>query len=828
MDKGYSSNVFSFFDDEPMFIYDYNTYQILDVNNCAVNKYGFSKSEFQSRKITDLGEKQPVEILPENGSERYKPTEVWRHVSKQGEEWLVQITTQQFKYKDRIVKLAIAHNVEGHVRADSADLHSFPKIDESQSHFPLGMIEFNHKLEVRDWSAKAQDIFGWSYSDIIHKDIASIELMPDDLVEVFNQKVDKLQSNRDIYFTIEGKYKTKAGKDIYCKWHNAIIYDSYGNILSIYSMIEDRTKKQGIINQLKESEEKFRVLSESSFVSVYMIQEEKFVYVNPKLCGMSGYNQAELLGDMLPRDLLHADDTDKYDKLLNIWKSRRIDSFEIQLKISKKDGSTIFVKTYGARIKLNGKPTVVGVAVDQTEAVQTNEELIRSVKSYKTLFDSIGDAIYIHNDKGEFIEMNCAAVKMYGYTKEELIGKEPDFLAAPGKVDLQATKEKFTAALNGDPQKFQWWGRRKNGEVFPKQIKLSPGHYFGKKAVIAISRDISEEFKREKEIRENEQLFRQLFQNSPIGIALLDNHNDVILTNDGFEDIFGYSTEEVKGICLDKLIVPDDKLEEAKRLSNSTEPFMYTTRRVTKNGETIEVLIYGVPVIVDEKIISIYGIYIDITEQIKYEQKIEDSLQEKEILLAEIHHRVKNNMAVITGLLELQTHHLTSDEAVEALKDSQMRINTMGLIHEKLYQSENFASVNFEKYIRELLQIIQDAHEHRNSQVSINIQVGDVNLPITKAIPCGLIINEIVTNSFKHAFKGIDQPEISISFFENNGVIEMSVKDNGIGLRDELENLSQNSLGIILIKTLSSQISGSLNVNGENGTSYCLTFENGS
>ena len=98
MDKGYSSNMFSFFDDEPMFIYDYNTYQILDVNKCAENIYGFSKSEFKSRKITDLGEKQPVEILPKNGSEGYKPTEVWMHVSKQGEEWLVQITTQQFKY----------------------------------------------------------------------------------------------------------------------------------------------------------------------------------------------------------------------------------------------------------------------------------------------------------------------------------------------------------------------------------------------------------------------------------------------------------------------------------------------------------------------------------------------------------------------------------------------------------------------------------------------------------------------------------------------------------------------------------------------------------
>lgn len=828
MDKGYSSSVFSFFDDEPMFVYDYNTYKILDVNKCAVSIYGYNKEEFKCRKITDLGKKQDIEILQVNGGEGYKPTEVWRHRSKQGGEWYVQITTQQFKYKNRIVKLAIAHNVEPYVRTGSADAHSFPKIDASKSHFPLGMIEFNQKLEVRDWSARAQDIFEWSYNEIIHKEISSMEMMPDHLVEGFKEKVEEIQANQDIYFTIEGEYKTKSGKNIYCKWHNAIIYDSDGNMLSIYSLIEDRTKKHGIINRLKESEEKFRILSESSFVSVYMIQEEKFVYVNPKLCGMSGYSQRELLEDMLPGDLLHTDDTDKYDKLLNIWKRRRLDSFEIELKIDKKDGSTIFIKTYGARIQLNGKSTVVGVAVDQTEEVKTTEKLNRSVKSYKTLFDSIGDAIYIHNEKGEIIELNCAAVKMYGYPKEELIGKKPDFLAAPGKVDLDATNEKFAAALNGESQKFQWWGRRKNGEVFPKQIKLSLGYYFGKKAVIAISRDISEEFKRDKEIRENEQLFRQLFQNSPVGIALLDNHNDVILTNDGFKDIFGYSTKEVKGICLDKLIVPDDELDEAKRLSNSTEPFTYTSRRVTKDGEPIEVLIYGVPVIVDDKIISIYGIYIDITEQIKYEQKIEDSLQEKEILLAEIHHRVKNNMAVITGLLELQSHHLENAEAVEALKDSQMRINTMGLIHEKLYQSENFASVNFEKYIRELLQIIQNAHEHRNSQVSFNIEVGDVNLPITKAIPCGLIINEIVTNSFKHAFQGIDQPEISISFFENNDVIEMSVKDNGVGLPDELENLSRNSLGIILIKTLSSQIDGTLNVNGEGGTSYCLTFENGS
>lgn len=344
--------------------------------------------------------------------------------------------------------------------------------------------------------------------------------------------------------------------------------------------------------------------------------------------------------------------------------------------------------------------------------------------------------------------------------------------------------------------------------------------------VIAVARDISEIVRHEEKLRRNEELFEQLFSNSPLGVALLDRKSLIIQVNHSFESLFGYKMNEIKGQNIVDLIVPEYDKEHAKELTDSTEKFTLTKKRKTKRGELIDVFISGVPVILNDQPIALFGIYMDITDRIEAEERVRQSLEEKKVLLAEVHHRVKNNLAVITGLLELQYHNLESEEAKNALRDSQLRVNSMGLIHEKLYQSESLAEIDFAQYILELVDVIVKSHNKSKDDIDIVMNSVDIKLPIRKAIPCGLVINEIVTNSMKYAFpEGHPSPEVRITMKRYNGRASIEISDNGVGLPAAFEEIGKNSLGTILIKTLTSQLQADLKVKSDGGTKYIFSFD---
>lgn len=588
-------------------------------------------------------------------------------------------------------------------------------------------------------------------------------------------------------------------------------------------MIDDITD-ENVSDHLKEKEERFRGLTESSMVGIYLLQEMQLKYVNSKLCQLLGYREEELLKDIDPLDLVHPDDMELLIDLRERWLDTTIESFDLDFRVITKNKKVVNIQMFGSRIELNNKPAVIGVILDDFNQKAAVDNFRISLESYKTLFDSIGDAIYIQDKNGTFLEVNEGAVELYGYDKTYFIGKHPEALGAPGKVNLEEMDEFFNLALNGKPQRFKWWGRRKNGEIFPKDVELNPGYYFGEQVVIGIVRDVTDQYYRQEKIKESEEMFRQLFKNAPIGIAMLDEHQEVTMINKGFEEIFGYTEQEIVGLNLDKIIVPPGKEEEAETLTNSNKTFEFSTRRVRKDGSPVDVLIYGVPVNVDDRTIAVYGIYVDITDQKKAEEQVKRSLKEKEVLLAEIHHRVKNNLAVITGLLELQGYNTENADAKKVLKDSQLRINSMALIHEKLYQSERLSEIQFDVYINELLDVIKKSHFSTQKSVQINIDAEPVPLTITQAIPCGLLLNEIITNSLKHAFPDDQQGVITISFKKTGSQLKLSVGDNGIGLPENHNDLKSKSLGMTLIKTLAKQLEAEMFIDTRHGTRYDLIF----
>jgi len=221
------------------------------------------------------------------------------------------------------------------------------------------------------------------------------------------------------------------------------------------------------------------------------------------------------------------------------------------------------------------------------------------------------------------------------------------------------------------------------------------------------------------------------------------------------------------------------------------------------------------------------GMVRDISERKEKEKQIRDALKEKEVLLEEIHHRVKNNLAVISGLLYLQSERTTDEIAANALMQSQHRINSMALIHELLYDNKTFSSINPDEYIRQLVEHISDNLKTEAASITTKIEAENFDLEMNTAIPCALIINELITNAYKYAFKGRDEGTINIGFHKNaDGDYKLTVADDGVGLPEDfaLTNTAQHGLGLSLVKTLSRQLKGELDFKSENGARFIITF----
>lgn len=818
----------SFFSEKVIFIYDFSTYEIMDVNDTALRKYGFTRFEFLSKKITDLGERVSLSDseIKHLGLTDSHPQDLWKHTNSAGETWYVQITTQIFRYRGKNAILAIAHDVDHLFKSGETVVEKMPRIEDKGSQQSFGWLEWNKNLEVRGVSKIAEDILNVSSDELVDKSVEELPFGDKSLRDQFHEQVYKVEEDGKGYFLTRTKHVGTKGEKVICHWHNLVVLDEKGELLSIYSLVEDVTSRKTLGTTPRKSESKFRVLSEQSFVGIYILDGTSFDYINPRLCEITEYTEDELLNDLKINDLIHPEDFTMFNRQRKQWEKNPSDSFEISLRIISKTDRVLHVKTFISAIQNNGELRLLGVLIDQTRQVKALENYRASVESYQSLFDCITDSIYIQDENGVIVEANRGVEEMYGYEKDEVIGKDPSFLAATNKVDLKETMRRFQKALEGEAQQFRWWGKRKNGEIFPKEIKLSKGNFFGQEVVIAVGRDITENVKREDELRRNEKLFEQLFRNSPLGIALLDADSNILQVNQSFESLFGYKLSEIKGKDLDHLIVPPEDIESAKELYDAQETFTLSKRRRTKSGEMIDVFIYGVPVVIEGETIAIFGIYMDITDRIQSEKRIVRSLEEKKTLLAEIHHRVKNNLAVITGLLELQYHNLESEEAKSALRDSQMRINSMGLIHEKLYQNESLSDIDFGQYINELVGVIIKSHNKSDKDIDLQFEADDIELPITKAIPCGLIINEIVTNSLKYAFEpDQENPVIRIAIKKEGNEAKIEISDNGIGLPAPFGEIDTNSLGTLLIKTLTNQLNADLTVDGSDGTQYTVIFQ---
>ncbi|BAZ10695.1 signal transduction histidine kinase [Calothrix sp. NIES-4071] len=333
------------------------------------------------------------------------------------------------------------------------------------------------------------------------------------------------------------------------------------------------------------------------------------------------------------------------------------------------------------------------------------------------------------------------------------------------------------------------------------------------------------------ELKKTEDRYTRAICAGKVGIWEWNIQKSEIYIDPNLKAMLGYADYELSSSFKDwlSLIHPSDinalKVEINAYIEGLIPKYEIEHRMQHRDGHYIWFLARGTMLCdINEKICFIAGSNTDITVSKYTETRLKASLKEKEVLLKEIHHRVKNNLQVISSLLRLQTRYIKDEEALDILRDSQNRVRAMAMIHESLYQSSDLGKIKFSEYIRNLSNNLARGYL-LNKNIKINLQIHQVQLRIDTAIPCGLIINELVSNALKHAFINTDCGMIYIEFLDlGNSKYSFSVSDNGIGVPNDIELRRNQSLGLQLVWSLVEQLEGSIVFNNQLGTSFTITF----
>jgi PAS domain S-box-containing protein len=521
---------------------------------------------------------------------------------------------------------------------------------------------------------------------------------------------------------------------------------------------------------------------------------------------------------------------DDYELFLNTFErltKEKQESFSLIIRNITKSGVVIYTEWYNSILyDKNGKiVSVYSLIANVTDRVISFRESEKSMRSYRDLFNSMSEAIYLLDHDNNILVANNGVKSTYGYEPDQIISKNQSFLRAPGKFDTEKMTRIWEIAEYQEAQKLEVWSKKANGEVFLSEMLVNQGSYFGQNVLIIIERDISDRKYTEEELAKRDKYFTELFNTTPLAIVMVNVHNEVETVNHGFEALFGYDLDEIYGLEIDKILAPLPDYDEALRMSNSMMVEFKQVKRIAKTGKLLDVIVYSIPILIEGKVQAKFGLYVDITEREKSEETIRTSLKEKELLLAEVHHRVKNNLAVISGLLELQSLSVDDLKVNRALKDSRLRIQSIALVHEKLYQNENLSEIEMDPYIHELVESLKNSFKSDLINIHFNFDIDPISLIITQAIPCGLLVNEIITNTYKHAFNDRKEGKVDITLRIEKGVITLSIKDDGVGLENLKHTSSKPSLGMKLIRTISRQLKSNMEIKSKDGTEFIFFFD---
>lgn len=605
----------------------------------------------------------------------------------------------------------------------------------------------------------------------------------------------------------------------------APMYSSDGCFLGSFAVITDISERIESERAIKESEEKYRAIFDHAVESIVLTDVEtgRFLDFNNEAHICLGYSREEF-ANLTIADVELNESPEEIATHIDQVRKTGFDKFETRHRT--KDGQERNVLVSVKLVSLKGKELLVSLWHDVTEAKSAERKIAEQHRFLQDVIDSLGHPFFVVNSHDYTVKVANTACGLrslnVGTTCYEMRHDNSERCYLKGR---QCPVQEVAAT--GKPLTIERLDLSAEGTPVHSQVNAYPLFDDNQNVsdVIVYSTDITDRKTAEEALVRSEEKFRTVIDQAGDGHFLYDLDGRFVDVNREGCEALGYSKEELLKMSVSDIDpeFPIDKFHEFVANLRQNESLTMEVFPRRKDGSTYHAEIRVVLMKVDGKD-HILSLARDITERKLAEQMVVDSLADKEVLLKEIHHRVKNNLQVISSLLSIQNDYTDDQKIMSVLQASQSRVNSMALIHEQLYESSDFAEVNFPEYVQNLADRMMSSYGVDPGKVSFENELCGVSMDIDSAISLGLIVSELFSNALKHAFPDGRAGRISIRHSSDGNNCTLQVSDTGVGIASELDLTQPKSMGLRLVNMLAKQLGGSVKVETGDGTTISVSY----
>jgi PAS domain S-box-containing protein len=569
------------------------------------------------------------------------------------------------------------------------------------------------------------------------------------------------------------------------------------------------------------------MLTETVPALIMIYQDNKIKYMNRSSYKILEIQDEGWIGKNF-WEIMHADSQEGIRTRGNERMNSSNPNLRYEFELKTLSGKEIWLDVSGGVIDYKGKKAGFVTAYDITDRKRAEIVIQNSRNFYLSLFDEFPTLIWKTNKECKVDYYNKTWLHFRGITLEKELSNgwgiavHPEDLDRTDAIYEEATKERR-------PFRVEYRLKHHTGE-YKWVLDIGRPFYeidgaFG--GYIGTCLDINDQKALEESLKISEQYYKNLFESAHDAIIIFRPEDEMILdVNEQACKIYGFSREEMLHMSLKDVSEDIDRGREMIKdtLDKNFVHGLNTIHR-TKFGNKMFIESNGAVInFKNEK--AILAINRDVTSKKQAENQILSSLKEKEILLKEVHHRVKNNLQVISSLLKLQSEYINDKNDREIFRESQNRVRTMALIHEKLYRSHDLARIDFGDYVQNLTSSLLLTYNVNKHKIKLKYNIEKIFFDVDTAIPCGLLINELVSNCIKHAFGKDDSGEIKIELYtDEDNCYSMIVKDNGKGFPETVDFRNTKTLGMQLVVTLADQLDAVVSMDNHVGTSFLIKFK---
>jgi len=814
-----------------MWVYDLETLAFLAVNDVAIKKYGYSRDEFLARTIKDIRPAEDVAELLDNVAgitSGLDEAGVWRHQLKNGQSIWVRITSHTLTFDGRPSEVVLAQDVTDQLRAEGVLRESEERLRFALAAGRMGTFDWDVLSDRIVWSDTHYEMFGYPPGERFEVEFRHFadRLHPDDR-PVVERTIEEAKEQGTPYSN-ETRIVLPDGSVRWVMGSGEFRYDSSGRAVRMLGTVIDITERKRAEESLRASEIRYRMLFETSSDAIFLVGlDGRIESANPAAARMHGYTINELLA-MRMQDLdLPNSAAELPDRMRRLRNGETL-TFEVAHR--RKDGTTFPMEVLASAVEIGGEWFVLAFDRDITDRKLGEESLRASEERFRQAFEYSGVGMALVSPDGQFLRVNTSLQSILGYTEVELLHTDCVTVTAPD--DRAADKQWVEPMLAGRMDRHSLEKRylHSDGRVVWALLTVSivrddvdvPSYF------VAQFQDVTARRAAELAVRESEERLRIFVENAPVGVAMLDRELRYIsysrrwLTDYGLGDqnlvgrshyeVFPEVTDRWKEIHRRCLTGVSEHCERDRfdREDGTTDYLRWEIQPWYNAAGEVGGLVFFTEVI---------------TDRVNAEEQVKASLLEKESLLQEVHHRVKNNLQIITSLLNLQAETIQDPTTLRLLRESQNRVRSMALVHETLYRSGDFGRIDLASYVDDICTFLSRAYGIDNSNIRIEVEVDDVSLDLDRAIPCGLIINELVSNALKYAFPENRNGRITVRLTSNSDqVYTLIVKDDGVGLPPDVDLSKLKSLGLQLVNDLVRQLTGSIVIEPAPGAGFFIHF----